>query len=257
MIDIAPDIAPLIAAEIEARAPFTDHGSALPTLTDAYAAQDRMAAILAPRRGGIGGRKIAWNGPGQAAALGLPGPAIASVFAAGVRETPARLIAADWVSFFFEPEIAAVLGEDLPPRAGGYTAADLAGRAIRLHPAFELLERRQAGAPSPHGVIAGGVFNEGLVLGGPGLPAGDVDVAALRSVVQLNDAVILDRENGAPMPPLEAAALIASHFSARGVTLRAGEILLCGAHLPPRAEPGPATLTYHLGPLGSVSLSLE
>ncbi|MFT7028487.1 MAG: 2-keto-4-pentenoate hydratase [Paracoccaceae bacterium] len=255
--EIAPDIAPLIAAEIEARAPFVDHGDALPTVAGAYDAQDRMAAILGPRRGGIGGRKIAWNGPGQAAAMGLPGPAIAPIFAAGVRETPARLFAADWVSFFFEPEIAAVLGEDLPPREGGYTADDLTGRAIRLHPAFELMDRRRCGAPSAHGVIASGVFNEGLALGGPGLPAGDVDVAALRSVVTLNGDVILDRVGAATMHPLEAVALIATHASARGITLRAGEILLCGTHLPPQAEPGPATLTFDLGPLGSVSLALE
>jgi 2-keto-4-pentenoate hydratase len=256
MTDAFQPLAARIAGEISARADFVDCGADLADIAAAYDAQDAVRALLAPRRGGLAGRKIAWNGPGQADALGLPGPAIAPVYQDLVLAAPARLIAADWVSFFFEPEIAAVLGADIPPRDGGYASADMASFIARLHPAFELMDRRHCGNPSPFSAIANGVFNEGLVLGGPGLPPADVDLGALRSVVRLNGEVILDRTDGAPMHPFEAAARIATHASSRGETLRAGDILLCGAHLAPQAEPGPATLEFDLGPLGAARLEL-
>jgi len=255
--EIADRIAAEIAAEIETRAPFVDRGAQIPDLAAAYALQDRVRDILAPRHGGIGGRKIAWTAAGQAAAMGLPGPAVSAVLGDGVRHSPAALREGDLRSFFFEPEIAAVLEQDIPPRAGGYAPADLAAMAIRLHPAFELMDRRDCAAPSPFAAIAGGVFNAGLVLGGPGAPAREVAHGALRSVVRLGGEVLLDAIGAAPMAPLVAAALIASHASARGETLRAGEILLCGAHLPPRPAPFGTVLHFDLGALGAVELGLE
>lgn len=256
MTDATQALGARIAADIAARADFVDCGAALADIGAAYDAQDAARAILAPARGGLAGRKIAWNGPGQADALGLPGPAIAPVYAALVHAAPARLTAADWSTFFFEPEIAAVLGADIPPRDGGWAPADMAPFIARLHPAFEVMDRRRCGAPHPFAAIANGVFNEGLVLGGPGLAPADVDVDALQSTVRLNGEVILSKTGAAPMHPYEAAALIASHASSRGETLRAGDILLCGTHLPPQAEPGPATLEFDLGPLGAARLDL-
>jgi 2-keto-4-pentenoate hydratase len=245
-----------IASQIEARADFVDCGADLPDVAAAYDAQDAVRAVLAPLRGGLAGRKIAWNGPGQAAALGLPGPGIAPVYGALVHASPAQLVAADWATFFFEPEIAAVLGADVPPRDGGYAPDDMGPFIARLHPAFELMDRRRAGAPPAFAAIANGVFNEGLVLGGPGLAPAYVDVYALQSTVRLNGEVILSKTGAAPMHPFEAAARIATHASARGETLRAGDILLCGTHLPPQAEPGPATLEFDLGPMGVARLVL-
>lgn len=256
MTDETSTPAARIAAQIDARADFVDCGAALADIDAAYDAQDAVRAILGPRRGGLAGRKIAWNGPGQADALGLPGPAIAPLYGALVQASPATLTTADWSTFFFEPEIAAVLGTDIAPRPEGYAPGDMAPLIARLHPAFELMDRRRADNPAPFAAIANGVFNEGLVLGGPGAAPGDVDVAGLHSTVRLNGDVILSKTGAAPMHPYEAAARIATHASARGETLRVGDILLCGTHLPPQAEPGPATLEFDLGPLGSVKLEL-
>ena len=100
------------------------------------------------------------------------------------------------------------------------------------------------------------MFNQGLALGRPGLPPGEVDVSALRSHVELNGETILDKENAAPMHPLEAVARIANHLNARGETPGAGEVLLCGTHLPPRRHDGPASLRFDCGALGAVSLDL-
>ena len=41
-----------------------------------------------------------------------------------------------------------------------------------------------------------------------------------------------------------------------GQTLRAGETLLLGAHLPPRAVQGAARMRFELGPLGAVAFEI-
>ncbi|MGG7568171.1 hypothetical protein ACQ5SO_18625 [Rhodovulum sp. DZ06] len=247
-----------IAAEAAAKAPFADCSEALAASPDPLAAawdvQDAMRAVLAPQRGGVGGRKAAFNGPGQWEALGLPGPAAAPVYAAQVRTSPARIPAADFRAFWFEPEIIAILGAELS--GGGWTAGTVAPHVARLHPGFEVMDRRTDGNPPPLAAIANGVFNEGMVIGGPGLPPGDVEVGALHSRVTLDGEVILDRTGAAPMHPLEAVARLANHFNARGEALAAGEALLCGAHLPPRMHVGPGVLRFDCGALGVAELTL-
>lgn len=173
-----------------------------------------------------------------------------------IRESPARLDAAAYRTFAIEPEIAAVLGADLAPRPGGHDRASVAAAVSRLHPAFELLDRREVGDAGPLSVIASNVFNAGLVLGGPGLPPAEVDPLALRSVVTLDGETLLDRTGAAPMDPLEAAAFLANRFNALGQTLRAGEILLLGAHLPPRAVPGAAKMRFEAGALGAAEFEI-
>ncbi len=245
-----------IARDIEAAAPFRDIGDALPDLDAAYAAQAAAVAALAPAHGGIGGRKIAWNTQAQLDAMGLKEPGAACVLKDMMRESPARLDAAAYRTFTIEPEIAAVLGADLAPRAGGHDRESVAAAIARLIPAFELLDRREVGDAGPRAVLANNVFNAGLVTGGPGLPPAEVDPSALRSVVTLNGETLLDKEGAAPMDPLEAAAFLANRFNALGQTLKAGEVLLLGAHLPPRAVPGAAKMRFELGALGAVEFEI-
>lgn len=250
-----PALAAAIAAAVEARAPFEDCSEALGDIAAAYDAQDAVRAILAPKLGGVAGRKIAYNGPGQFQALGLAAPAFAPVYAAWIESSPAKRLFADQRAFCFEPEIAAVLGADLPARTD-WTEASVAAHVSRLHTAFELMDRRTDGSPPPMAAIANGVFNTGLAIGGPGRAPAEVEIADLRSVVALNGEVILDRTGAAPMHPLAAAAMIANHFGARGETLRAGEILLCGTHLPPMRLAAPGALRFECGALGAVEFEL-
>lgn len=243
--------------DIPARAPFRDWPEdVLADVEAGFAAQTRVAEGLAPRFGGIGGRKIAWNTPAQMEAMGLSEPGAAVVFKDLIRPSPARFAEADFMTFTVEPEIAAILGEDLAPRYGGWTAETVRPAIARLVPAFEILDWRGFAGGRPASAIAANVFNAGAVLGGPGAAPEEVDPAALRSIVEASGETILDKEGAAPMDPFAAAAFLANRFNRLEQTPKAGEILLLGAHVPPTKVSAPARWRFSLGALGEVEFEL-
>ncbi|WP_118136651.1 2-keto-4-pentenoate hydratase [Oceanicella sp. SM1341] len=250
------DIAARIAAARTARAPF----AAEPELADieaGLAAQDLVTGLLAPAAGGVAGYKISWNTGAAMARMGLPHPGYGRVLAEGIRESGAVLEAAAYREFMMEPEIAAVIGADMAPRAGGWDAASVLAHVARWVPAFELLDRRGGGAvPHVPTILAGNIFNDGAVLGGPGAPA-DTDFSALETVVSVGGEELLRQAGAAPQPPAEALAFIADRFNARGITLRAGDIVLCGTHMPVTPVPAGAEAVMSVTGLGEVRFSMR
>ena len=221
----------------------------------AYGAQDEALGELAKARGGIGGYKIAYNSGAQLAALGQSQPGAAYVCAAQIVQTGAKLAAADYDNLMIEPEIGAVLGAELVP-GKTYTAADMAGLVARWLPVFELLDRRNSdGHFHVPTVLAHNIFNEGAVLGGPGV-AELPELAALHSVVFDNGTRLHDAAGAAPQDPAEAAAFLANHFTGRGQVMKAGSLLLCGTHMPIFKPEAGHELRFELGALGAVSFSI-
>lgn len=250
-------LAEALAAEILGNAPFRDPGAeALPDVEAAYAVQAAVVRRLEAARGPVAGRKIAWNSAAQLAALKLAEPGAAMVLGGQVLADGAVLKAADYATFAFEPEIAAVLRAPMAPREGGHDRASAAAAVGRLHPAFELLDQRGFAGERPEAAIAANVFNVGIVLGGPGLAPEGFDPEALRSVVTLEGEVLLDKTAAAPMHPLDAVAFLANRFNRLGATLAAGEVLLLGAHLPPYRHAGTGRLRFECGALGAVGLEI-
>lgn len=255
-----PDLSALaaeLAADVRDRRPFRDLRPE--ELPDAAAAHEVQAALVREVYGegeAIGGRKIAWNAPGQAASMGLEAPGAAVVPRALIHHGPPTLKAGDYLTFAIEPELAAVLKAPLAPREGGHDRAAVAAAIDRIRPAFELLDPRGASKPRPESFIATNINNRGLVLGGPGLPPEEADHRKLRSVVTLDGETLLDQADAAPMDPLEAAAFLVGHFNGRGQTLAAGEILLLGAHMPLRLVEAPARMRFECGALGAAEFEI-
>lgn len=221
----------------------------------AYAAQDAALALVAAGRGGVGGYKIAYNSAAQLTALKQSAPGAAYICAGQIVQSGAKLAAADYDSLMIEPEIGAVLGADLQP-GKTYEAGDMEGLVARWVPVFELLDRRNSdGHFHVPSVLAHNIFNEGAVVGGPGverLPA----MADLTSLITDNGSRVHDAAGAAPQDPLAAAAFLANHFTSRGQVMKAGALLLCGTHMPIyKAEAG-HELRFDLGALGSVSFCL-
>mgnify|MGYP003631665631 CR=1 FL=1 len=167
-----------------------------------------------------------------------------------------KLAAADFHTFAIEPEICAVLKADLAPRPNGHDRSTVIEAVERLAPAFELLDPRGMGKAAPFSVLAQNINNRGIVVGGPGLAPHDLDAEALRSVVTCNGETMLDKAGAAPMDPLSAVAFLANRFNALGQTIRAGEVMLLGAHLPPTPIAAPATMRFELGALGAVEFTI-
>lgn len=251
--DQQAETAARIAAEILGHAPFDGHAGAVGTSLDAaYAMQDRVVARLTSDggRGAVAGYKLAANSAKAMAAMGLSEPLTARVFADQCRESPADLSGETYLTRAFEGEIAAVIARDVPP--GEYDREAIAGHVARLIPAFEVLDLRQS-RPSPDTLplaVAQNISNEGAVLGGPGLPPGEVDLSALRVRVSLGSEVLAEATGAAPQDPLDAVAWLAGHLAGRGLALSAGMVVLCGTHTPILQPEGAGRLVLEMEGLG-------
>ncbi|RED12833.1 2-keto-4-pentenoate hydratase [Pontivivens insulae] len=208
-----------IAADRGSGAPFVIYND-LPDLEAAYRVQSALSRV----EGGVGGYKIAWNSPALMAAHGVSAPAAARVRRALIRPDGAQVSADEFVTPMLEPEIAIVLGEDMPE--GPHDADSVVRYVRRMVPAFELLDRREAKERHAPSIIASGVFNAGLVLGtGTGSEIGG-------SSVKVGSARYLSGEGKPPQHPYEALAHVANTLQPHGAEFRAGMIVLCGSHTP-------------------------
>ena len=249
-----------IGRDIIHHAPFTSRAGQIPDLATGYAVQDALVDHLIERgaRGAVTGYKVAANSPALMDLFNLPEPVSGRVFADQRHDSPARLRRADFNQFAFEPEIAAVLGADLPIGSTPHDRASVAKSIARFVPAFELLDLRQVDPPRAHmpDMVAANISNEGIVLGGPGVTADALDPAALRAEVLFDGAVAQDVTGAAPQHPLDVVAWLANHLGARGLVLTAGMVVLCGTHTPIQRPDGMSRIELHMSGLGEVAADL-
>ena len=227
----------------------------------AYATQDALVAHLLARKalGPVAGYKIAANAPALMKRFGVTEPASGRVFAKQRHASPAVLPASGFRQFAYEPEIAAVIGSDLPAREAPHSTERVVAAIARFVPALELLDLRGAEMEAIHlpDIVAQNITNAGAVIGGPGITPDQLNADAIRTTVEIDGVSELSVIGAAPQPPLEAVAWLANHLAARGLSLEAGQIVLCGTHAPIRYVRGPATITAEMQTLGSVTLRLE
>jgi len=240
---------------LQSRSWIEDCSAEIPDIAAAYDIQDSVTAEIAKTRGGFAGYKIAFNAPSLMEKLGIDQPAVGRIFADQVFESGIKLNAKDYLNFMIEPEIAAVMGETIA--AGEHISAERAETAVaRYFPAFELLDRRNAeGMMHVPTVVAHNVFNEGIVVGGPGVRPQDVDWAKLETSCEDNGSVVVRGVGVAPQNPAEAVAFIANHVTACGQSLPKGALLLLGAHCPLYKVESGHELQLSIGCLGEVSFS--
>jgi 2-keto-4-pentenoate hydratase len=253
------DIADRIVKDIRASAPFAPYGTTPPrSAQDAYAIQDRVARALAAELGPVAGWKIAANTPALMGRFKLDEPATGRVFASLRRDSPAELRAADYRQFALEPEIAAIMGETLQGDGAPFTRDRVLAGIARFIPAMELLDMRETDMPNTHipDAIAQNISNVGAVLGGPGCAPDGLDPGSIRTVLRIDGDVRHDVTGAAPQDPLDAVTWLANHLAARGLTLEAGQVVLCGTHSPIWYHEGSGEITVEMSGLGSVTLRL-
>lgn len=229
-------------------------------VAQAYAIQDGVVAALisSGTRGAIAGWKIAANSPQLLERFKLEEPASGRVFADQRHDSPTTLNAADYTEFAFEPEIAAIMKSTLAPSAAPLQPDEVLAAVERFVPAMELLDMRQTDMPSTHipDAIAQNISNVGAVLGGPGITPEDLDTAKIRTTFTIDGQIKHDVTGAAPQSPLDAVAWLATHLAARGLTLQAGQIVLCGTHSPIWYHQGTGEIEVDMSGLGKVVVTL-
>ena len=227
------------------------------SLEDAFDVQDAVGERLLAPRGGLAGYKIAWNAEHLMEAFGMPHPGMGRVFSGQVQHGGGEVELSDFRGLCIEAEIVAILGGDLGP-GQFWTAETVAPMVESFTVGFEVLDRLNApqDATGPE-ILAHNVFNAGAVIGEIRAPALDVDFSAITTRVFDGQKVVAEGANLAPQNPFEAIAFLADHFCGRGYTLRAGDIVLCGSHIPLYLVEAPTRLGISMGVLGEVWLKVS
>ena len=113
-------------------------------LEDAYRIQSAVQRRHAKHRGPVAGRKIALSSPAMQEMVGIDRPIAGAFFAEDVQESPAVVPASEFRHLGIECELAFVLGTDIEPDEPMPQATGLMDVISAVHPAFELIEDRDA-----------------------------------------------------------------------------------------------------------------
>ncbi len=254
----APDT-PLRAARILAERRLAGQaGPPLPaelrphTIAQALAIQRAVSPLMGDAIGG-------WK-------CGTPGPdklVVAPIYASTIHRVghghrPCSAWAHDGL-VRIEPELAFVLGHDLPPRDQPYTPAEVDAAIAHTHLALELIDSRYEDG-SELGFadkLADGLVNQGLFLGP------DVDAAAAQHTHAMRMGISIEGESdteraGQHPDPLPRLPLywLANHLCAQGPGLRAGQVVITGSYAGTFGVPVERDVSLRFGELGVLSVRL-
>lgn len=133
-----------------------------------------------------------------------------------------------------EAEVAVTLNRDLPLRAEKYSEADVAAAIGTLHLAIEILSSRFAdGSKLPPLVGIADLQSNGGVVVGPARAAGNFpDLGQQAMSMSVDGSEIGAVQGGSPTETvLRSLAWLANHAAARGLALKAGDVVITGARI--------------------------
>lgn len=219
-------------------------------LESALVIQRRVVALLGQA---IGGWKC--SVPSQARALN-----VAPIFASTIfRKSPCAIVVTGAIARI-EPEIAFVMGRDLPQRATPYSEAEVRAAIAEPRLALELLGTRYADPASVSWteMMADCVQNQGLFIGPTFARGLDASLETFPVTVRTPAGVLSTHDgrhgDGHPLRPLY---WLANFLAARGEGLRVGQVVTTGSYAGAIEVPlgQPLTITY--GDLGEVVVQLD
>lgn len=202
-------------------------------LKEAYEVRAAFEQIETARgRGEVVGYKIGLTTPIMQKLCGVDEPCFGAIFASEVHHRRGELPVANYCRLGIETEIAVRLGEDL---SKGGSADRVAVAVESCMAAIELLEdlRHDYKRLSAAAMVAGNVWNAGVVLGSPVTDWRRLDLAALTARLTINGREIGQGKGGDVMGnPLNALAWLADKLAASGTPLRRGMIVMTGSMVP-------------------------
>lgn len=232
------------------------------SLDEAYAIQERAAALLAAETGGAppAGHKIALTSQAVRDLCGVDRPAYGTVPAAGARQSPAALKTSDFGRLCLEFEIAVTMARDAPARGAPWDRESIAAHVGACAPAFETVDDRGADydALDAASIIADRCWCAGAVFGAPVAEWRGLDLAAAPVALTWNGEVVERAVAGASMGhPFEGLAWVANHLAERGRSLKAGEIVITGSALRTRFPKPGDEVAYAVEGLGEARVRVE
>ena len=159
-----------------------------------------------------------------------------------------------------EPELAFVLGRDLPARAAAYEPAEVDAAIARTHLALELIDSRYSDTAtlSFADKLADGLVNQGLFIGPEvdGARASQTHVMPIAVQVPGLPEQVRAGQHPDPLPRLPLYWLVA-HLSEQGVGLKAGQVVITGSYAGTFPLPVGPEVALRFGDLGDLTVRFE
>ena len=217
-----------------------------------YRVQDQLREMLVARGERVVGWKTGLTGKTTQEFMGIPHPVSAFLLGDGVYATGDTVPLSRFAELVVEAEIAFLMKRDL---AGpGVTAAAALLAVEGALPALELPELRWDGKPTGGDLVADGVSGNALVLGQPLTRILGLDLGLEGVVYEMNGQIMATNTAAEVLGnPLNSLAWLANNLGERGLSLRAGDVVMSGsisALLRPKAGD---VVTARFTRLGSVS----
>jgi 2-oxo-3-hexenedioate decarboxylase/2-keto-4-pentenoate hydratase len=200
---------------------------------EAYAIQDRLRLHLAGRGlGGLAGFKIGCTTQVMQKYLGIDHPCAGAMSSDRIYASGSVFPAAAFVRPGVECEIAVEIARDLMPADAPFDRAGLSDAIAAVFAAIEIVDDRYKNwrAMDLATLVADDFFHAGLVLGPRVADWQGLDLARLRGTLRV-DGVAAGHGCGSDIlgHPLKALAWLANHRAARGLGLRAGDLVSLGS----------------------------
>jgi 2-keto-4-pentenoate hydratase len=198
------------------------------SVEDAYAVQEALCRLWAPRRGAVAGLKIATTTRVMQQLMGIDHPCAGMIFASRVHRSPAAVRKADYVNVRVECELAVRLGRDLAQQKPPYNRDSVRAGVAEIMAAFELIEDRGADYRlcQATSLIADNAWNGGIVIGAAIVPPPGFDFDGIGGTLARDGREVA---KGKTDDPLGALAWLANLAVARGRPISAGMVVITGS----------------------------
>jgi 2-keto-4-pentenoate hydratase len=216
---------------------------------DALAIQQRVMELLGEKAGG-------WKCSLPRGEHMFLAPLPASTIRSGARYS---LFPYDGVARI-EPEVAFIIGADLPPRGAAYTEDEIRAVIGEARLVLEILGSRYVdplALPAAE-FLADSIYNQGLLLGPRVDGVFERQLETLAITVSGPSGVLITHAgrhpNGHPLRPL---FWLANFLSGRGETLKAGSVVTTGSYAGILEVPLQTPLSVSNGDLGKLEVTFE
>lgn len=197
--------------------------------------------------------------------FGLDQPFLGPMFRSTVTQSPASL-QADVCNLgpagangkravSVEVEFAFRLGREIPPRAGGYTEAEVLDAVEALVPAIEIITPRFEAVPggTPGQALADCGLNGGIVLGTPVSDWRDIDYPTFATKLVVDGKTVVEGTGALVLGhPFKSLTWLVNNVGRLGYTLAKGEVLTTGSMTGIYQVEQGSEAVGDFGPLGKV-----
>lgn len=201
------------------------------------------------------GWKIGFNLPDDQQRLGLPSAMVGFLSTERQLAPGSRYQAPDTATLLVEPEVALLIGNDVPANASAAQAlAAIAGYTAAL----ELVDTTRSVNDDIEEILAGNMFHQAVLLGETRLAAAGYKREQLSLSLRLNSEELRTLE--AARVPQDFATLIttvADILATHGEQLQQGDWIITGAAARPVAVKAGDHIELEMGELGAVTLSID